>query len=153
MANTERLGFNYKGKAWNDGEPVTRVTMPDGSTAEGVAALTYVWDGTAWVKSPGEVKFAPIVASASGVTNLVAAVATKKIRVMSYVLISNGAVNVKFQTHVTPTDLSGLLYLVANTGASASSPYGLFQSVSGEALDLNLSGAVAVGGHLSYIEA
>src|SRR5947208_3218353 len=56
MANTESLGFNYRGKAWNDGGPITRVTQPDGSIAEGMAALGYVWDssGSQWVKVPGD---------------------------------------------------------------------------------------------------
>src|SRR5665213_95471 len=93
----------------------------------------------------------PITASNSGVTNLVAAVSGKSIRVLQLVLIANGAVNVKFQSHVTPTDLTGLFYLVANTGFSAPfSPIGQFQTTQGEALDINLSQSVAIGGYLSY---
>jgi hypothetical protein len=96
--------------------------------------------------------FVPITASAMGVTNLVAAQAGKSIRVLQVMLVSNGAVNVKFQSHVSPTDLTGLFYLVANTGFSSGySPVGQFQTTSGEALDINLSGAVAVGGYLSYV--
>ncbi len=96
-------------------------------------------------------KFASIGLSATG--TVVAAVGGKKIRVLSYVLVSNGTVNVKWQSHVIPTDKSGLLYLVANTGASVGySPVGHFETISGEALDLNLSASVAVGGHLTYIE-
>jgi hypothetical protein len=98
-------------------------------------------------------KFAKIVASASGATTVVAAVTSKKIRVLSYVLVANAAVNTKFQSHVTPTDLTGLEYLGSNGGVSAGfSPAGHFETVAGEALDINLSGAVAVGGHLTYIE-
>jgi hypothetical protein len=42
--------------------------------------------------------------------------------------------------------------LGANTGVSSPySPVGLFQTVSGEALDINLSGNIAVGGHLVYV--
>lgn len=96
------------------------------------------------------VRYATVQVSATG--TLVAAVAGKKIRVVSYVLVANGTVNVKFQSHVTPTDLTGLLYLAANTGVSAGfNPVGWFESLAGEALDLNLSASIAVGGHLDYI--
>lgn len=98
-------------------------------------------------------KFAVITASASGATTVVAAVTSKKIVVTNIVLMSNAAVNVKFQSHVTPTDITGLLYLAANTGfAPGYDPTGHFQTVAGEALDINLSTGVAVGGWLKYIE-
>lgn len=100
-------------------------------------------------------KFAVIVASASGRTTVVGNVGGKKIRVLSYVLVSNGSVNVKFQSaNVAPTDKTGLLYLVANSGvAAAFNPVGHFESIAGEGIDINLSSASAVGGHLTYIEA
>lgn len=98
-------------------------------------------------------KFAAITASSSGVTNILALVAGKKIRVLSLTLVANAAVNVKFQSHVTPTDLTGLFYLGANGGFVLNfSPTGHFETITGEALDINLSGAVAVGGVLTYIE-
>lgn len=98
-------------------------------------------------------KFQKITASASGATTIVAAVAGKKILVLKWDLVCNGAVNVKWQSHVTPTDLTGLYYFAANGGiASAFSPVGHFATVAGEALDINLSGAVAVGGVLTYVE-
>lgn len=97
-------------------------------------------------------KFKVISASSSGDNTLVSGVSNKKIRVLSYVLMANGTVNAKFQSS-TGGDITGLLYLVANTGASSGfSPVGHFETVAGEALELNLSGAVAVGGHLTYIE-
>lgn len=97
--------------------------------------------------------FAPIVASSSGVTNIVALVTSKKIRVLALSLTANGAVNVKFQSHVTPTDLTGLHYCAAAGDGIVYpfNPLGWFQTVSGEALDINLSGAVAVGGTLVYV--
>lgn len=98
-------------------------------------------------------KFAKISCSSSGANIIVAAVTSKKIRVLSYVLVANAAVNAKWQSHTTPTDLSGLLYLAANGGVSAPfSQVGHFESLSGESLDLNLSSAIAVGGHITYIE-
>ena len=60
----------------------------------------------------------------------------------------------KFQSHVTPTDISGLAYEIANTGFTLPfCPVGWFQTIAGEALDLNLSAAKAVGGALVYVEA
>jgi hypothetical protein len=101
--------------------------------------------------SQAVVKYAVI--STSATASVVAAVAGKKIRVLGYVLSAAGTVNVKWQSHVTPTNLSGLLYMVANTAISSTpSPLGLFETVAGEALDLNLSASVAVGGHVTYIE-
>ena len=93
---------------------------------------------------------AKISTSSSGATQLVAAVTGKKIRVLSYVLFCNAAVNAKFQSG--STDLTGLLYLAANGGVSATvEGIGCFQTASGEALNLNLSGAIAVGGHITYV--
>lgn len=93
--------------------------------------------------------FAAIVASASGATQIVAADGTRKIRVLQYTFSANGAVNAKFQS--AANDRTGLLYLGANGQVSvAFCPLGLFETAVNEALNLNLSGAVAVGGHLVY---
>src|SRR5215475_12935955 len=51
-------------------------------------------------------KFAKISISATG--TIVAAVASKKIRVLKWDLVANGAVNIKWQSHATPSDLTGL---------------------------------------------
>lgn len=98
-------------------------------------------------------QFVNITASSSGVTNILALVTSKKIRVVALSLTSNGAVNVKFQSHVTPTDITGLFYFAA-AGDGIVLPFnpgGWFQTNSGEALDINLSGSVAVGGCLTYV--
>lgn len=98
-------------------------------------------------------KYQKITASSSGATTIVAAVTSKKIRVISWSLVCSAAVNVKWQSHVTPTDLTGLYYFAANGGITVPfSPVGYFETVSGEALDINLSGANAVGGMLCYVE-
>lgn len=99
-------------------------------------------------------KFQKITASSSGATTIVAAVTSKKIRVLAWDTVANAAVNFKWQSHVTPTDLTGLYYMSGqgNGVARAFCPIGLFETVSGEALDINLSGAVAVGGVLTYVE-
>jgi hypothetical protein len=94
--------------------------------------------------------FAAVSASSSGDNAIVSAVAGKRIRVLSYFVIANAAVNAKWRS--ASTDVTGLLYLAANGGIAASAEgMGCFQTAVGEALNLNLSGAVAVGGHLTYV--
>jgi hypothetical protein len=96
--------------------------------------------------------FSTIVASASGATTIIALVAAKRIRVLALQLVASGAVNAKWQSHVTPTDLTGLAYLAANGGyVLPYNPVGWFQTVAGEALDINLSAAIAVGGSITYV--
>jgi hypothetical protein len=97
-------------------------------------------------------KFAVIAASSSGDNTVVAAVASKKIRVISYTVVAITAVNAKWKSGAS-TDKSGLLYCGATGGvANPYNPLGLLETASGEALVLNLSAAVAVGGHLTYVE-
>lgn len=98
-------------------------------------------------------KFATIAASTSGNNTLIAAVTSKKIRVLAVAFMSNGTVNAKFQSGASGTDLTGLFYMVANTGAALPyNPAGWFETASNTLLNLNLSGAVAVGGCVTYIE-
>lgn len=96
--------------------------------------------------------FAPIRASTSGATEIVAANPTKKIKVLSYVLVADGAVTAKWQS--ASTDLSGAMSFSANGGVATSvgSPLigWLFETQVNEALNLNLGGAVGISGHLSY---
>jgi hypothetical protein len=83
---------------------------------------------------------------------LVPAVAGRSIRVLQYLLVAAGAVNVQFRSGAT-TILTGSIGLVANGGVGASaSPFGHFQSTGGEALTLVLSAAVPVAGHMTYVE-
>jgi len=96
-------------------------------------------------------KFAPIALSATG--TVVAAVTAKKIRVLGFIFVAAGTVNVNFQSHTTTTTKTGLSYLVANSGVSSGFfPVGLFETVAGEALDLALSASIAVGGQVVYVE-
>lgn len=99
-----------------------------------------------------QIKDAVVDASASGANELVAAVTGKRIVLLQFACVSNGTVNIKFQSGTT--DLSKLFYLVANVGfvLPMSSTHGWVTTAAGSALNLNLSGAVAVGGALSYIE-
>lgn len=130
--------------------PVVGAT--DEATRAAALDTSFIANGAANTKLTP--KFAKIVASASGVTTIVALVAAKKLRVLGLKITANGAVNVKWQSHVTPTDLTGLSYFAAAGDGEVIpfSPVGWFETVAGEALDINLSGAVAVGGHLVYVE-
>jgi hypothetical protein len=108
-----------------------------------------VYDGTTALTP----KFAKIAAGASGNNTLVAAVVGKKIRVLAYNFMSEGTVNVKFQSGAGGTDLTGSSYLVANTGKVAPyNPVGWFETASNTLLNLSLSGAINVGGELVYVE-
>jgi hypothetical protein len=100
-----------------------------------------------------QIKSAPIDVSAAGDNEVVAAVENRRIRVLGYTLIAGGAVNAKWAA--ASGDFSGPLPLAANTGASpspATPPAFIFETEVGEALDLNLSAAIPVGGHVTYQE-
>jgi hypothetical protein len=99
-------------------------------------------------------KYAKIAASSSGNNTLVAAVASKKIRVLAYNIMAAAAVNAKFQDGAGGTDLTGLKYFdAAGAGISVGyNPVGWFETTANTLLNLNLSGAQAVGGELVYIE-
>jgi hypothetical protein len=97
-------------------------------------------------------KFKVISCSSSGNNEIVALVALKKIRVLNWIVTASAAVNFKWRT--ASTDISGLHYAAAAGGGAGQSfsPLGHFETVAGEALNLNLSGATAVGGVLTYVE-
>lgn len=94
-----------------------------------------------------------IAASSSGDNTLISAPGVgKTIYVYAYSISFNGTVNAKLTDGAAGTNKAGLFYGVANAGAANSvrPPYYLFKCSSNTALVLNLSGAVAVGGHISY---
>lgn len=98
-------------------------------------------------------KFVAIAASSSGNNTILAAVTGKHIRVLALYLVANGSVNAKWQSGAGGTDLTGLAYLIANSGMVLPfNPVGWFQTAVNTLLNLNLSGAVAVGGTLVYVE-
>lgn len=98
-------------------------------------------------------KFAALALSSSGNTTAIAAVTSKKLRVLALSMIAAGTVNIKFQTGTGGTDLTGLYYLVANTGAVLPfNPAGWFETGSGVLLNASLSAAIAIGGSITYIE-
>lgn len=100
-----------------------------------------------------EVKYAVIDAASSGDNTLVAAVAGKRIRVLSLYLVAAGAVTVRFESAAGGTPLTGQSSMAANgVLALPYNPTGWFQTVAAELLNLELGGAVSVDGALSYIE-
>lgn len=123
------------------------------SVAQDTSLVTNGVSGTTLVP-----KFAKVTASSSGLNVVVAAVVSKKIRVVSAKLVANAAVNAKWQSQAASpdvqTDLTGLSYFGAQGDGEVLgyNPVGWFQSASGEGLTLNLSGSVAVGGHITYVE-
>ena len=98
-------------------------------------------------------KFAVISAASSGDNTLVSAVASKKIRVLAYSFTANGTVTVRFESGAAGTALTGQMDFIVNTGISVPfSPVGHFETAANTLLNLELSGAVEVAGHLTYIE-
>ena len=95
--------------------------------------------------------FASINVAANGDNTIVASPGAKVLRVLSYVLVADGAVAVKWGD-TTPTYTSGAMSLAANGGVCAPfSPIGHVQTASAKGIVLNLSAAVGVRGHLTYI--
>ena len=99
----------------------------------------------------------PIAVSSNGANALIAGVPGKVIRVFGWSISANGTVNVKFQSSVTPTDLTGYRYMVVNNvwdqplapmRVATAPPY--FETLAGEGLTLFLSGAIACGGFVCY---
>lgn len=138
----ERLAIAIE--ALQSAPPIT--PTPAGSAME--AGLLYV-NGQGC--SP---QYASITSAASGANTVISGQAGKRIRVLSYVIVASAAVNAKFQSSNlgATVDKSGLMDFAANGGISA--PYcevGHLETNIGDSLGLNLSGATAVGGHITYI--
>lgn len=95
--------------------------------------------------------FASININTSGDNTIVASPGAKVLRVLSYVLVADAAVLVKWgDTTVAYT--SGAMSLAANGGVCAPfSPVGHVQTASAKGIVLNLSAAIGVRGHLTYI--
>lgn len=99
---------------------------------------------------------AVVSVASSGNNEIVAAVSGRRIRVLGYVIVSSGAVNAKWRS--ASTDLSGAMSMVDGEAIQAPPvpatigyiPDGWFMTAPGEALNLNLDGAVQVSGHIIY---
>jgi hypothetical protein len=103
------------------------------------------------IDSEGLLQASVSVASANA-NEIVAATAGKKIKVMSYVLVADGAVTASWKSATTVK--SGAMSLAANGGVAV--PAGtvpILETAAGEALNLFLGGAVGVRGHITYYKA
>jgi len=142
-----------------DGATVQRVTLatdvglPAGANLLGSAAAKLGTDAIMNGVTPLTPKFAAIAASSSGDNTLIAAVVGKKIRVLSYTLVAAGAVTCRFEDGAGGTAKSGVMSFAANGGVSVPfSPVGHFETTANTLLNLELSGAVSVAGHICYVE-
>lgn len=98
-----------------------------------------------------EYKYALISANTVGNTQVVAAVPTKRIVVVAYAVVAAGAVSVEFRSGTT-TPITGTMRFVEAGGIAHQFSGGLFRTATGEALNINLSAPVQVGGYVVYLE-
>lgn len=100
-------------------------------------------------------KFAVIDAATSGDNTLVAAVSSKKIRVLSLFIVNGhtSTQTVRFESGASGTALTGQMILAANGGfVLPFNPVGWFETATTTLLNLELSGATTVDGSLCYVE-
>lgn len=103
-------------------------------------------------KVPTGQLFAVIDAASSGDNTIVAAISGQKIRVLSYTLLCNAATLVRFESGAGGTALTGQMSFDATGGVSVPfSPVGHFETASGSLLNLELSAANQVSGHITYM--
>lgn len=95
-------------------------------------------------------KFAVVDENTAASNEIVAAVTSKRIRVISFFLVCSAANTVTWQS--ATAGLTGAMSLAANGGVSATSETGLFETDAGEALNLLSGSAQQVSGAVAYIE-
>ena len=100
-----------------------------------------------------EIKFATVAqASATATTDLVAAVATKKLRVLSLTISADAACSVKFETGSSAATIAQSIFLPINGTVTQACELGLFETASGDKLMINKTGAANVTVTVSYRE-
>jgi hypothetical protein len=93
----------------------------------------------------------PAVVQVNSTSTIVIGVPGKSIRVINAFLTASANVNIKWQSHNLPTDLTGFAYVAQTGGYVLPSDYfGWFQTLVSESLDLNVSGAANIGGVINY---
>lgn len=98
------------------------------------------------------VKRAVIDNATLGDNTIVSAVAGKKIRVLNVVLVSAGAMTVRFESGASGTALTGQMTVATGTGfAPGFDPTGHFETAAGELLNLELSAGTSADGWLNYV--
>lgn len=97
--------------------------------------------------------FAVIDESSSGNNTLVAAVPTKKIRVLALFLVVTDAIVVRFEDGASGTALSGQMSLANNSGfVLPYNPLGWFETGVNTLLNMELDDSKQVSGTLQYVE-
>ena len=91
--------------------------------------------------------------ASSGDNTIVAAVTDRKIRVHSVFLVTAGAVTVAFESGAGGTALTGDMSFAANGGMVLNhNPTGWFETAASALLNVELGGAVAIAGAITYTE-
>ncbi len=141
----QRIKIIHGTNGVNDGDTAEELPLPVGA-----ALRTDVMQNANTALTP---QYAAVSASSSGDNTLVAAVAGKNIRVLAYVLVASAAVTARFEDGAGGAALSGQMQLGANGGVSAGfNPAGWFETSDNTLLNLELSGATSVDGHVTYVE-
>jgi len=100
-----------------------------------------------------QLKSAAINDDTSGDNEIVAAVATKRIRVLAVAIVSDGTTDVRWESGAGGTALTGQIPLQAREGYTISNPWGLFETAAvNTALSLELTANILVHGWVTYIE-
>ncbi len=100
-----------------------------------------------------QLKSAIINDNTSGNNEIVAAVATKRVRVLAVAIVSDGTTDVRFESGAGGTALTGQIPLQVREGYTISNSWGLFETTAvNTALNLELTAAVFVHGWVTYIE-
>lgn len=148
------------------------VTIADGQNVTIGSKSDSAWDGAAAspslqavakalysrINATGQSRtllFKSIDVNTNGDNTIIAAAASLKTKVVSYVLVATGAVSVKWFSGAAGTALSGAMPLAANgsglvvVGEPTSH---LMETAVNTALVLNLSTGTAVRGHMAYFQ-
>ncbi len=128
--------------------------LPAGTATLGQVSATSRTDAVMTGVTELTPKFASISA-ASASNEIVALVASKKIRVLAYVLVCGHTSAMTAQWKADGgSDLSGAMTLAPDGGGGTAgyNPVGWFETGAGQALDLDLGTTAQVSGHLTYIE-
>lgn len=98
-----------------------------------------------------QVRFASVDVATAGDNTIVAGVAGRRIQLVHYLLNPQGAVNLFWRDGAGGAALSGTIVFGAAGFLDTGNAEGLLATSDGNALVLNLSGAVQVSGHISYM--
>lgn len=144
MAGWEDTGDTARAASVAKPFPVQVVTSPGGS----VLPDPVVTSGAVAVP----IKFANVNATADGDNTIVSGVASKKLRVLGYMLVLTAAGTVQFKS--ATTTIKGRLRAAADGGASYAGGVDApaFETDTAEAIVFNNPAGVDVVGHLTYIE-